>query len=226
MDVREYIAVRRAYNMVRQNAPSALRLTFEEIAVLALLDSSKTPLPTSSIATWQNALRPTMTHRANHLASLGLIERSSGVDDRRNVVCSITQKGIVELDGICGSIRQVLARGKVLTRIDEGRIKCYLLAMGQKYVQASDLVLVGLAGSDQGGAPIALLVGALGLLQPTVSMSVQALEKDGLVKRDVPGSKAVNAVLTDKGRLAAEDLIVAIEAMVVKRRARGYRRQL
>ena len=79
MDVREYITIRRAFNIIRQDGPASKRLTFEEAAVLALLDSSKDPLPTSGIAAWQNALRPTMTHRANHLASLGFIERTAGM---------------------------------------------------------------------------------------------------------------------------------------------------
>ena len=221
MDVREYIAIRGAYNLVRQDIPSNSRLTFEEAAVLALLDSSDEPLPTSSIANWQHALRPTMTHRANHLASLGLIERTPGQSDRRNVVCEITDKGRETLMGLCTDVRQVLSRGKVLTRIDAERVKRYLLAMGQYYVQASDLILLGLCLNDREGVPIALLVGALGLLQPTVSMSVQALEDRGLVKRDVPGSKAVKALLTDQGRLMAEDLIVCIEGMIVKRRPRN-----
>ena len=221
MDVREYIAVRRAYNIVRHRRPSDVRLTFEETAVLALLDSSGTPLPTSVIATWQHALRPTMTHRANHLSSLGLIQRTPGTDDRRNVVCSITDEGRAELDALCARMRHVLSRGKVLTRIETGRIKRYLLAMGQHYVQASDLVMVGLATNARDGVPISLLVGALGLLQPTVSMSVQSLEERGLVKRDVSSSKAVKAQLTDAGRLAVEDLIVLIEGMVVRRRPRA-----
>ena len=220
MDVKEYITVRRAYNIVRQKVPPAERLTFEELAVLALLSSSAKPVPTSSIANWQHALRPTMTHRANHLAALGLIERGEGQTDRRNVVCAITERGEERLSELCSEIRQVLAHGKVLTRIDSARIKQYLLAMGQYYVQASDLVLMSLALSSREGVPIALIVGALGLLQPTASMSVQSLEERGLAKRDIPGAKAVKACLTDKGRMRAEDLIVCIEALVVKRRPR------
>ena len=220
VDVKEYITVRRAYNIVRQKVSSVERLTFEELAVLALLSSSAKPVPTSSIANWQHALRPTMTHRANHLAALDLIARGEGQTDRRNVVCTITEKGEARLAELCSEIRQVLAHGKVLTRIDSVRIKQYLLAMGQYYVQASDLVLVSLAVSPREGVPIALIVGALGLLQPTVSMSVQALEERGLAKRDVPGAKAVKAYLTDAGRMRAEELIMCIEALVVKRRPR------
>lgn len=220
MEVREYITIRRANNIIRQRASAKERLTFEELSVLALLGASDDPLPTSAIADWQHALRPTMTHRANHLASLGLIKRAEGSVDRRNVVCSITEKGQEVLDEVCIQIRKLLTSGKVLTRIDPDRVKQYLIAMGQHYLQASELVLVGLSVCGVEGVPITQLVGALGLLQPTVSMSVQSLEECGLVVRDVPGSKAVRFYLTDQGRIRAEELTVMIENLIVRRKPR------
>ena len=225
MDIGEYISARRAYNIVRQRILSEQRLTFEELSVLALLELSSRPLSTSEIAGWQHALRPTMTHRADRLAALGLIDRSQGSSDRRNVVCSITEAGIERLGELCGQIRHVLARGKVLARIDAERIKQYVRAMGQYYMRASDLVLLDLAVNRREGAPIALLVGSLGLLQPTVSMSVQALEDGGFVERVASGTKDAKARLTDTGRLRAEELIVRIESLVVKRKARSSVRE-
>lgn len=221
MDIGEYISARRAYNIVRQRTPSRQRLTFEEFSVLVLLGSSPRPLSTSAIASWQHALRPTMTHRADHLAALGLIDRRQGSSDRRNVVCSITEAGIEGLGKLCAEIRRVLARGKVLARIDSERIKQYVLAMGQYHLRASDLILLDLAVNRREGAPIALLVGSLGFLQPTVSMSVQALEERGLVERAAPDARAARARLTDTGRLRAEELIVRIERLVVKRKLRS-----
>ena len=63
MDLREYMSVRRAYNVVRQKVESDERLTFEEFAILCRLDVANAPLKTSAIAEYQSALRPTMTHR-------------------------------------------------------------------------------------------------------------------------------------------------------------------
>ena len=93
MDLKEFMSVRRAYNAVRQSVPSEGRLTFEEFAILCRLDFAGVPMKTSDIAEYQGALRPTMTHRTNHLAALGLIDRSEGENDRRNVVCSISEEG-------------------------------------------------------------------------------------------------------------------------------------
>ena len=78
MDLKEFMSVRRAYNAVRQSVPSEGRLTFEEFAILCRLDFAGVPMKTSDIAEYQGALRPTMTHRTNHLAALGLNDRSEG----------------------------------------------------------------------------------------------------------------------------------------------------
>lgn len=220
VDVGEYISARRAYNIVRQRTPPKQRLTFEEFSVLVLLGSSSHPLSISAIANWQHALRPTMTHRVEHLAALGLIDRRQDPSDRRNVACSITEAGSGGLGRLCAEIRQVLVRGKVLARVDIERIKQYVLAMGQHYMRASDLILVDLALNKRAGAPIALLVGSLGFPQPTVSMSVRALEDGGFVERAVSDAKSVKTRLTDRGRLRAEELIVRIERLVVRRKPR------
>ena len=80
------MSVRRAYNVVRQMVVSGERLTFEEFAIICHLCECDEPLKTSAIAEYQGALRPTMTHRTNHLEELGLIDRTEGTSDRRNVV--------------------------------------------------------------------------------------------------------------------------------------------
>ena len=63
MDIRECLAVRRAYGNVRQSVPAKNRLTFEEFAILAKLAEKDEAVLTSDIARWQNSLRPTMTRR-------------------------------------------------------------------------------------------------------------------------------------------------------------------
>ena len=50
VDLREYMSVRRAYNLVRQSQPARDRLTFEEFAVLCRLQVAGEPLNTSVIA--------------------------------------------------------------------------------------------------------------------------------------------------------------------------------
>ena len=93
MDLKEFMSVRRAYSVVRQAVASDERLTFEEFAIICHLRELGEPVKTSAIAEYQGALRPTMTHRTNHLEKLGLIERAEGTSDRRNVVCSVSEKG-------------------------------------------------------------------------------------------------------------------------------------
>ena len=71
MEHREYISIRRSYNLVRQDLDSSRRLTFQELAALCRLYNSKSGLKTSDIAAYQGCLRPTMTHRTKHLEQLG-----------------------------------------------------------------------------------------------------------------------------------------------------------
>ena len=69
------MSIRRAYNLVRQSVEPSRRLTFEGFSILCHLEVSEVPVKTSDIADYQGALRPTMTHRTNHLAELGFIDR-------------------------------------------------------------------------------------------------------------------------------------------------------
>ena len=68
MELREYLAIRRAYNLVRQDMLADRRLTFVELAILCRMDVLGRPMNTSEITEYQGALRPTMTHRTKHLS--------------------------------------------------------------------------------------------------------------------------------------------------------------
>ena len=225
MDLREYMSVRRAYNIVRQSVDSKKRLTFEEFAILCRLDVANEPIKTSAIAEYQGALRPTMTHRTNHLSGLGYIERGEGAKDRRNVVCSISEAGreaVVELSGLT---RAQIPNGKALSRTSPERICKYVDAMGSVFCKAGDLVLLGIYSADSDSLTIMQLVDALGLLQPTVSMSVSSLCDLGLVERsrEDAGLHTTSVRLTVAGEKRVEELCQVIEDVVVRRKLRKPR---
>ena len=222
MELREYLSVRRAYNLVRQDEPSDVRLTFEEFSILCRLDMTDVPVKTSDISNYQGALRPTMTHRTNHLAMLGLIDRGEGVVDRRNIVCSISQKGRKHVNELCNRLCDHIPSGMALGRTSSDRIRRYVDAMGSVYVKAGDLVLLGLLVASDGTASITALVDTLGLLQPTVSMSVSNLVNMGLVSRDGSdaGARTLALSLTDTGVAVAEEIVERISEVVVHRRPR------
>ena len=212
MELKDYIAVRRAYNMVRQDTPKAERLTFEEFAIMCRLELAGKGLRTSDIADYQSALRPTMTHRTNHLANLGLITRVEGTEDRRSVVCEISDAGRARVDDLSEACTKVLHSGSVLTRVTPDRIRRYADAMGALYIKASNLILIAMYETDSDSMRIGRIASALGLLQPTVSMSINALTAEQLVIRSGNILK-----LTDKGREVAKEIADAIEAIVVRR---------
>lgn len=223
MDLKEFMSVRRAYNSVRQSVSSEGRLTFEEFAILCRLDFCGMPMKTSDIAEYQGALRPTMTHRTNHLAGLGLIERTEGESDRRNVICTISDDGRAYAEELADMTRSKIGSGRALSRTSAERIKKYVDAMGAYFCKAGDLVLLGIYASDEDGLTIMQIVEALGLLQPTVSMSVSALVDDGLVVRERRGAgiHATTVSLTEKGEQRARELAANVSRLVVRRKPRG-----
>lgn len=225
MDLREYMSVRRAYNVVRQKVESDKRLTFEEFAILCRLSMADTPLKTSAIAEYQSALRPTMTHRTNHLSGLGFIERGEGDTDRRNVVCGISEKGRAEVMRLAGLTRTQIPTGKALSRTSAERICKYADAMGSIFCKAGDLVLLGLYSAEADELTIMQLVDVLGLLQPTVSMSVSSLAEQGLVERRRESGRqhTTSVALTEAGRDRAEQMKQVIESVIVRRKVRKPR---
>lgn len=219
------MSVRRAYNIVRQSVDSESRLTFEEFAILCRLCDASEPMKTSAIAEYQGALRPTMTHRTNHLFSLGLIDRSEGAEDRRNVVCSISEAGRERVMELAELTRSQIPVGRALSRTSAERVCKYADAMGSLFCKSGDLVLLGLHMAEK-DLSIMEIVDALGLLQPTISMSVQSLAGLGLVERAQQGGNARTATvrLTPAGEERALELLEKIEAIVVRRKPRETRK--
>ena len=223
MELREYMSVRRAYNLVRQDTDSERRLTFEEFAILCRLDNSEEPVKTSDIADYQGALRPIMTHRTNHLASLGLIDRGEGTVDRRNIVCSISEEGRSYAQELSVQTRAFIATGQPLARTSPERLRRYVDTMGSVYCTAGELVLLALSMDPEHPCAITQLVERLGLLQPTVSMSVGTLVERGLVDRSRDNAASARSALirlTDEGRERAEDISTRIAEIIVRRRPR------
>jgi DNA-binding MarR family transcriptional regulator len=182
------------------------------------------PLKTSAIAEYQGALRPTMTHRTNHLAKLGYIDRGEGQVDRRNIVCQISEDGREQVRKLSELTRAQIMAGQSLARTSAERVRKYVDAMGSVYCTAGELVLLALHMDAENECTITNLVDKLGLLQPTVSMSVSSLAKDGLVNRNrgkSPTASSSFISLTDEGAAVARRIAERITAIIVRRRPRA-----
>jgi DNA-binding MarR family transcriptional regulator len=219
MEVREYISIRRAYNIVRQDYNTNQRLTFSEFAILCKLYETGRPLRTSDIAEYQGCLRPTMTHRTKHLGSIGFIDRLPGDVDRRNVVCALTDEGRSMADELCEKVRVELVRERSSSRITRDRVRRTVDVMGSLNYMARDLILVSLCSREEKSASIGELVSEIGFLQPTMSMSAAALVREELVIREKAkgASGSPRVVLTDAGEQLGEDHIKHIKAISVPR---------
>ena len=222
VEVPEYLSMRRAYNLVRQQADADQRLTFSEFAILCRLSLSDHPLKTSDIADYQGCLRPTMTHRTKHLSELGLIEREKGSVDRRNVVCGLTEAGAERVRSLCEQTRARIVAARPSSRITTERVCRMIDATGAVNYMARDLVLLRLDLDEQGRSSIGELVEGLGFLQPTVSMSVSSLRGEGLVARGGAEEDTLRTLvlITDTGRAAADKLKERLVPITVGRARR------
>lgn len=222
MEVREYLSIRRAYNIVRQQFDADRRLTFSEFAILCRLYESGTPLHTSDIAEYQGCLRPTMTHRTKHLGALGYITRSKGETDHRNVVCAMSETGADAVNDLCERVKAELLRERSSSRMTIDRLRRSIDVMGAVSYMARDLVLVALSNRDDKTGSIGQLVDEIGFLQPTISMSTATLVREGLALRakqeGVSGSPRV--VLTDEGDAIGQEHIERIGKISVPRSRR------
>ncbi|MCI1665004.1 MAG: MarR family transcriptional regulator [Atopobiaceae bacterium] len=220
MEIREYLSVRKAYNLVRQSLPSEERLTFEEFSMLCHLSEEDRPLNTSAIADYQGVLRPTMTHRSNHLAGLGLIDRAEGLADRRNVCVSISDAGMSKMNELSDEVSKCIPQTAPLGRAPGSRIIKYADAMGSVFCMAGDLILLALDTELGGSSSVTGLVDCLGFLQPTISMSVSTLTGEGLVERNrTPRetSRTVCVAITHKGSEAIYPVECQICDAIVRR---------
>ena len=126
---------------------------------------------------------------------------------------------------LAGLTRTQIPTGKALSRTSAERICKYADAMGSIFCKAGDLVLLGLYSAEADELTIMQLVDVLGLLQPTVSMSVSSLAEQGLVERRRESGKqhTTSVALTEAGRDRAEQMKQVIESVIVRRKVRKPR---
>ena len=139
------------------------------------------------------------------------------------MVCSISEAGRERVAELASLTRAQIPTGKALSRTSPERIVKYADAMGALFCKAGDLVLLGLYAAEADALTIMQIVDALGLLQPTVSMSVASLGERGLVERshEADGSHTASVSLTPEGVECAKELAEKIEALVVRRKLRA-----
>lgn len=220
MDPKEYLVIRKAYNLMRQESGQADRLTFEELAILCVL-YDKEYMNATQIADFQQVSRPTMTHRGNHLAKLGYINREPGNMDRRQVCCSNTEAGRTEcetqlkmlLERLPESIARRMGRGK--SAIENMRKQ--IVAMSGHEILAGSLTLFAFAATELNEeVTITRIVTLTGLLQPTVSMSVARLERSGLLERQRGSETSRRTTIvrvTKEGEQELRDMLEAVNGM-------------
>ena len=225
MDTREAISVRRAYNRSRQTQTVAERLSFEELALLCFLREKSGSFIASALAETQHVLRPTMTHRLAHLEEHGYITREIDLRDRRAIRCAITDEGQEAVVRLTTEMTKQIEHGQPLGRATAARLEHYVTALGSSYIKVSDLILMCISlDEDRAFVTTGYLANALGVLQPTVTMSLKKLQKQGYIKRgpvgdDVPDvhRRSVHIMLTESGETRAEEIKQLVGSLKITR---------
>lgn len=184
--------------------------------------NSAAPVCMSDLAQYQNALRPTITHRTSHLARLGLISRIGSHEDHRNICCELTQAGEDKLNSMLDLMIDSAHAWKPESDVDRKRIAHFIDNAGAVSLSSSELVLLAIFCNYCNETPrvtVGELSQKLGLLQPTVSMAVSALSSSNDIKRSNaassyhPTSSAIS--LSSAGSERAEKIFSRIEAISV-----------
>lgn len=220
MDCNKYLAVRRAYNQIRQDSDVTRRLTFPEFATLCHLVDEGARLSVSQIAKYQDTLRPTMTHRAKRLRSLGYIECAQGDQDRRKVMCEVTELGRSRVEELCRICSNLARKGMTPLHVSASRMRYYVDGMGTLACDSGDLVLLATKIMEPKGCFLSDIIELLRLMQPTASMAVASLEKSGLLCRraSVDEPRRSQIFLTDKGQERVGYLTEQIADIVIPRK--------
>ncbi len=213
MEISQYLEIRRCFNGVRQETPSASRIIFDEFAILCTLHDNK-GLSATQIAKEQGISCPTMTHRGNHLTQLGYMTRTASSDDRRRLRCSLSRKGTTYVHRTAQSIIDGAPEGSSLRDMDIDALVALIAKMGTMPMSADALSLLCFAANGAASMPIMRIVETTSLLQPTVSMAVLRLEENGAIERAEnageggrrPMRRNSGCVLTEKGREMAQEI--------------------
>ena len=216
----QYLEIRRRFNGVRQEAPAASRIIFDEFAILCTLHDHK-GLSATQIAQEQGISCPTMTHRGNHLAQLGYMTRTASNDDRRRLRCTLTRKGTSYVHRTAQSIIEQADPNSSLAALEPSQVIPLVAKMGSMPMTADALTLLCFAMRGARSMPVMQIVEATSLLQPTVSMAVLRLEGAGCIERPEtsattgrrPMRRNSGCVLTDKGVEMAQEVAARIEAL-------------
>lgn len=220
LDYREFLVLRRAFDISRSRIPAGSRIIFQELGVLSILSRRPQPVCHSYLAAATHASSATIGHRLRHLGSAGLVVSSQNPTDRRQTLLSITDEGEALLTQVCTTTVATLAPSGILGHVALDRLPVYYSAMSALPIRLGDLILMILRTSDEASLSVADLTYLTGCVQPSVTMSLQRLQANGLVTSITSLNKLLTS-LSDEGTRHADGLVGSVSSLVIPRGCRG-----
>lgn len=220
MNPKEYIALQRAYNTVRQNELKIERLGMHDLSLLAHIRLSNMPKTIQELAKYCGMQVPTISVRTRRLVIKGLLEKKEDKMDKRRVMCMLTSKGTRHLDTVLMMVCDELKKPDPLYKASPKRLEDYFSAMGTVELTTKDLILLILYLSSSVRMNIVKMSKLTRMLEPTVSFAVSQLDKLKMLtkeREEFPQRRDVNLILTEKGKKTAEEFLKQVKNIVVKR---------
>lgn len=128
-------AMRRLYATVME----PFGITFQQYNVLRILrGAGEAGLPTTEIAERMIERSPGLTRLIDRLEAKMWVERTRTREDRRQVICTITEQGQKLVDDMEGPVRA--AEQAAMTRFDEASINTFTKHLSSTRQQISDVL--------------------------------------------------------------------------------------
>lgn len=232
MDLSAYVEIQRGYGAMRAQISPSVRVSFDEFASLCLLYGGKTFSP-SEMSHALGVTCPTITYRGSRLEKLGFLTRVPCSIDHRSTRCALTRRGSLNVTRALHALQKTVGEQAGIADATPSTIAAMIAKMGSLPLGAHDLILLCFKDAEEYALSVGTLVKATGQPQPTVSMAVRRLVRDGyLVRATGSSDKApieeyweaariagdlhnhtASCVPTEAGMKHAEELAAMVEAL-------------
>ena len=220
MKVLEFLSLHEAQNQVKREQTKARRVNMHDLQLLVHLYEVQKPCSLTDFQRHCKADLPTITFRMKKLEKKGFITKKDSLEDRREVLCSLTTKGKEVVQEQLELMSDFIEKPKPLYMCKANRLAKYVDAMGSFEIDAKKILLIYLYVNHFGKMTIAQASRNLNMLQPTLAIASKQLWESGLLEKErSSGSheREVHVYLTTKGKKEAKELIKKIEKIPVKK---------
>lgn len=188
MDRSLYFEIHRQFNIERQRLPADLRVVFDELSVMALLQLNVF-MSVKEISQAQLVCSSTVSRRIAHLERGGFVSTFHLPGDKRLNYCALTPFGDRVVRAFYRAFLDNFVPGSTLDLmgLTTADIAALVSRMGRVPMPADNLILFCYVMRGSEAMKVRDMVNLTGMLQATVSMTLRRMESDGSMEPVRPG---------------------------------------